>query len=119
MKNWMGIIYDRRYFHGEGLHECIAELASSIKPALTIVDATRIRLWGGPPTQNPIVTRKLNMLIAGKDQVAVDAYIVGIAEWKRRRWKPQDIPHIRYAAEIGVGRIDVDNLNVEVIDMKA
>ena len=58
------------------------------------------------------------MAAAGKDRVAVDANTVDIAEWHRRRWKPRDIPHIRYAAELGIGHVDVENLNVEVIDMK-
>ncbi len=119
MKNWMGVIYDRGFFHREGLSECIAELASSIKPTLVIVDATRITLYGGPNNRNPRATRNLHMLIAGKDQLAVDAYTVGIAEWNRQQWKAQDIPQLRYAAEIGVGRIDVEKLKVEIIDMKA
>jgi uncharacterized protein (DUF362 family) len=119
MKNWMGIVYDRRTFHNRGLTETIAEISSFVKPALTIVDATRITLYGGPNNGNPAATRKLDMLIAGKDQVAVDAYTVGIADWQNRNHKPDDVGHIRYAAEIGVGRIDVENLKVEVIDMKA
>jgi uncharacterized protein (DUF362 family) len=101
------------------LDVCIAELSSIIKPTLNIVDATRITLYGGPNNRNPQATRFLNMLIAGKDQVAVDAYTVGIAQWHNRSYKPEDIPHIRHAAKIGVGRMDVDKLKVEVIDMKA
>jgi len=119
MKNWMGIIYDRRTFHNRGLTEPIAEISSLVKPVLTIVDATRITLYGGPNNGNPAATRNLNMLIAGKDQVAVDAYCVGIADWQNRKHKPSDVAHIRYAADIGVGRIDLENLKVEVIDMKA
>jgi uncharacterized protein (DUF362 family) len=119
MKNWMGIIHDRGYFHRQGLAECIAEISSYVKPALVIVDATRIALYGGPNPRNPQSTRKLDMLIAGKDQVAVDAYCVGIAQWQNRSHKPEDIPQIRHAAKIGVGRMDVENLKVEVIDMKA
>lgn len=119
MKNWMGVIYDRQYFHREGLQECIAEISSSIKPTLVIVDATRITLYGGPNNRNPKATRNLDMLIAGKDQLAVDAYTVGIAKWHNRSYKPRDILQLRYAAEIGVGRIDVEKLKVEVIDMKA
>jgi len=119
LKNWMGVIYDRQYFHREGLHECIAELATLVKPSLVIVDATRIMPWGGPNNQNPAASRQLDMLIAGKDQLAVDAYCVGISEWQNRRWKPQEITQLRYAAELGVGRIDVEKLKVEAIDMKA
>jgi len=119
LKNWMGVIFDRGYFHRNGLGECIAEISSSIKPALVIVDATRITLYGGPNNRNPKATRNLNMLIAGKDQLAVDAYTLGIARWNNRSYKPKDITQFRYAAELGVGRIDVDKLKVEVIDMKA
>jgi uncharacterized protein (DUF362 family) len=119
MKNWMGVVYDRQYFHSKGLHECIAEISSSIKPTLVIVDATRINPYGGPNNSNPAATRRLDMLVAGKDQVAVDAYCVGLAEWQNRKYKPQDILQLRYAADIGVGRIDVENLKVEVVDMKA
>ncbi|NQT84036.1 DUF362 domain-containing protein [bacterium] len=119
MKNWMGVIFDRGYFHRNGLGECIAELSSSIKPALVIVDATRITLYGGPNNRNPKATRNLNMLIAGKDQAAVDAYTLGIAQWQNRTYKPKEVTQLRYAAEIGVGRIDVEKLKVEVIDMKA
>ncbi len=119
MKNWMGIVYDRRTFHRLGLTQPIAEISSLVKPALVIVDATRITLYGGPNNGNPAATRNLNMLIAGKDQVAVDAYTVGIAEWQNRKQKPGDIAHIRHAAEIGAGRIDLENLKVEVIDMKS
>lgn len=119
MKNWMGIVYDRQAFHNGGLTGPIAEISSLVKPALVIVDATRITLFGGPSNGNPAATRNLDMLIAGKDQVAVDAYTVGIAEWQNRKHKPEDIPHIRQAAEMGVGRLDLENLKVEVIDMKA
>ena len=119
MKNWMGVIYDRQYFHRKGLSECIAELSSFVKPTLTIVDATRIMLWGGPATSNARATRNLDMLIAGKDQLAVDVYCLGIAEWQNRSWKPQDIPQFRHAVKMGVGRMDVESLKVEVIDMKA
>jgi uncharacterized protein (DUF362 family) len=119
MKNWMGVVYDRRQFHRSGLAECIAEISLKVKPTLSIVDATRITLYGGPNNRDPRATRVLNMLVAGKDQLAVDAYTLGIAEWQRRSWKPNDIPQFRYAAEIGVGRIDVDKLKVEVVDMKA
>lgn len=119
MKNWMGIIYDRGYFHSHGLGECIAEISSFVKPTLVLVDATRITLYGGPNNRNPKATRFLNMLIAGKDQLAVDVYTLGIADWQNRQWKPEDITQFRHAAEMGVGRIDIKDLKVEVIDMKA
>lgn len=119
MKNWMGVVYDRRAFHSGGLTAPIAEISSLVKPSLVIVDATRVTLFGGPNNSNPAATRNLDMLIAGKDQVAVDAYTVGIADWQNRKHKPEDIPHIRHAAEMGVGRLDIENLKVEVVDMKA
>ena len=49
LKNLMGLIWDRAYFHqGTDLHLAIAELASVIRPQLTIIDATRALITNGP-----------------------------------------------------------------------
>ena len=42
MKNLMGIVSDRMGMHSRGLHESIADVATVVRPQLTIVDAVRI-----------------------------------------------------------------------------
>ncbi len=105
MKNLMGLVWDRGYFHRTDLSRCIAETAAFKKPHLVILDALRGITDNGPMGPGPI--REYNKLVFGTDQVAVDAYgatLFGL--------KPADIGYIRIAAELGVGRIDVDKVPV-------
>ena len=57
MKNWMGAIDNgsRRAWHREGLHQCIADFSTFLKPMLIVIDATRIMLDHGPqgPGRHP------------------------------------------------------------------
>ena len=49
MKNYMGIVWDRRYFHQNDLQQCIADICTWEKrPVLNIVDAYRIMFQNGP-----------------------------------------------------------------------
>jgi uncharacterized protein (DUF362 family) len=77
MKNLMGLIRDRQALHRNGLEECIAELSIAIKPAVTIIDATRALMTNGP--RGPGDVKKIGQIIAGTDPVAVDvaALLIG------------------------------------------
>ena len=101
MKNLMGCIWDRQAWHeSSSLDQCIADYASAVRPDLTVLDATRILLTNGP--KGPGKTKDLGKVIAGTDPVAVDAYgatLFGL--------KPNEISHIKLAAEMGVGKIDL------------
>ena len=49
MKNLMGIVWDRRYFHQNNVHQCIADISTLNKKAsLNIVDAYRVMKSNGP-----------------------------------------------------------------------
>ena len=48
MKNLMGIIWDRRYWHRNDLHQCIADFAAYRRPDLNVVDAYRVLAHNGP-----------------------------------------------------------------------
>ncbi|HRR96872.1 MAG TPA: DUF362 domain-containing protein, partial [Candidatus Ratteibacteria bacterium] len=72
MKNLMGIVKDRGFFHRTDLHRCIAEITYYIKPSLTIMDATKILLTMGP--QGPGVVKDIGIVAAGTDIVSLDAY---------------------------------------------
>ena len=49
MKNYMGIVWDRRYFHQNDLQQCIADICTwEKKPVLNVVDAYRIMHQNGP-----------------------------------------------------------------------
>ncbi|UCG31059.1 MAG: DUF362 domain-containing protein [candidate division WOR-3 bacterium] len=108
MKNLMGINWNRAYFHQNGLHQAIADLNTVIKPDLIIMDANRILLTNGPG--GPGQTRDEKTVIAGTDPVAMDAYTATL--FNRTA---QDIQHIRYAHEFGVGEMNLDKLNIREI----
>ncbi len=110
MKNLMGINWNRGFFHANGLHQAIADLSTAVKQDLIIMDANRILLTNGPG--GPGQTRDEKTVIAGTDPVAIDAYAT---KWFDRT--PQDIRHIEYAYELGVGEIDLKKLNVKEISV--
>lgn len=107
LKNLMGLVWDRGYFHRTDLHRCIAETAAFKKPHLTVLDALRGITDNGPT--GPGTIRAYNKLVLGTDPVAVDAYgavLFGL--------KPAEVEYIRIAAELGVGRLDVDKLAIRM-----
>jgi uncharacterized protein (DUF362 family) len=112
VKNLMGLIWDRQYFHNStDLHTAIAELATVIRPQITMLDATRALLTNGPT--GPGKVHELNTIIAGTDMLAVDAYAAGMANWNNRLLTAQSIKHLSYASTLGIGEIDLEKLLIK------
>ena len=105
MKNWMGSDKNRGAWHRLNLHQCIADMSTALKPALVIIDATRIMLNRGP--RGPGDLAHPNKLILGRDPVACDAYAATLFGKK-----PFDILHIRMAHDMGVGCGDLARVQV-------
>lgn len=110
MKNLMGNVWDRGFWHRNDLHQCIADFATFRKPQLNIVDAYYVMRTNGPRgvSVEDVVTMKAQLI--STDIVAADA-----AAAKLFGTKPEDVRHIRIAAEMNVGRIDLDKLNIKRI----
>lgn len=101
MKNLMGIIQDRGSWHRSGdLHQCIADFVTAVKPHLTVIDAIKIMTAGGPA--GPGRLEQKDTIIASTDIVAADAYAANLFGMK-----PEDVPYIIKAAELGVGVADL------------
>ena len=109
MKNWMGSVQDRQFWHRNNLHQCIADFSTFIKPKITIIDATRIMLTKGP--QGPGELEHPHELILSTDPVAADAYATTL--FKK---EPFDIGHIKIAHEMGVGCGDLTKVKIERIE---
>jgi len=111
MKNWMGSVSneDRRAWHRDGLHQCIADFSTFIKPKLIIIDATRIMLTKGP--QGPGDLAHPDEIILSTDPVAADAYAATL--FKK---EPFDIGYIKIAHEMGVGCGDLKKVTIERIE---
>jgi len=112
MKNWMGSVSneDRRGWHRDGLHQCIADFSTLVKPKLVIIDATRILLTKGP--QGPGDLAYPDEIILCTDPVAADAYAATL--FKK---DPFDIGYIKIAHEMGIGCGDMKQNKVERVEV--
>jgi len=115
IKNLMGLIWDRGALHRLNLHRAIADLATVIKPDLTLIDATRALTSGGPGGPGKTVT--LNTVIAGTDPVAVDSYTVGITQWYKQSFTGQQVKYIKAASELELGEINTDNMDIRKVEV--
>ena len=112
MKNLMGINWDRRWWHKNDLHQCIADLTTRIKPTLNVVDAYRVMQKHGPRGVSVDDVILMKAQIISTDIVAADA-----AATKFFGLEPKDIPHIRFAHEMGVGNMNLEELKIKRIKM--
>ncbi len=114
MKGMMGLVWNRSIMHWRyNLHESIVDLCTVLKPALVVVDATRVLTTDGPGGSGTVITPKT--VIASRDMVAADAYAVQAFQWYGKKIGPDKVKHLRLAHERGLGRMDVENLNVRKV----
>jgi uncharacterized protein (DUF362 family) len=114
LKNLMGLVWDRGIFHQRDLHRAIAELATVVRPVLTILDATRALVTGGPG--GPGRTVALDKVVAGTDPVAVDSVAVGLTQWYGRAFTGRNVKYIVAAAELGLGEIDTSRMTIREVE---
>jgi len=118
LKNLMGVIWDRREWHWKDLHQCIADFATLRKPDLSVLDGWRVMVKNGPRGRNISDAVTYKYLFISTDPVAVDA--AGAAVLSRVNTsigKPEDIRHIRIAREYGLGKTDLDRMNIKRIKL--
>ena len=111
LKGLMGLVWDRATFHRDmDLDQAIGDLATVIRPHLTILDATRGLLTAGPG--GPGKVEQWNTIVAGSDPVAVDAVGVTLGAWYGQRFRPDQVKHLVAAAAHGLGTLDLKAINV-------
>ena len=106
MKNWYGVLGGRRNRLHQKIDASIADLASAIRPTLTIIDATRVLKQNGPTGGNLSDVSLENTIIAGLDEVALDSYSLRFLDLKA-----EDVPFIKIAEGRGLGISDWKKLN--------
>lgn len=110
MKNLMGVIWDRSYYHRNGLHQCIADFGLFRKPDLNVLDAYRIMLRRGPGYAGPDDIQLRKNLLLSRDIVAIDT-----AGAKIHGTDPGNVHYIRYAENNNLGTSNLDRLSIERI----
>jgi len=112
MKNLMGVVWDRGFYHKNDLHQCIADYLTHRKPDLNVIDAYRVMKRNGPKGVSTSDVVLMKSLIISTDIVAADA-----AATKLFGLEPSSIGHIDMAHKMGHGQIDLDKLNIQRIKM--
>ena len=108
MKNWMGMMGGSRRVIHQKLDESLVDLAMKAKPCLTVLDAVRILTANGPQGGSLSDVKKLDTVVAGVDQVAVDSYGATLFGMQGR-----DLGYVRIAAEHGFGVMDLGKLKIK------
>lgn len=112
MKNYMGIVWDRRFFHRNDLPQCIADVCTWAKrPVLNIVDAYRVIRKNGPKGTGAGDVSVLKTLIASSDIVASDTAAVNF--FNQVETMPlSSVTYIAKAQEHRIGTSDLSRLNI-------
>ena len=106
MKNWYGVLGGRRNRLHQEVDVSIADLASAIRPTLTIIDATRVLKRNGPTGGNLSDVSVENTIIAGLDEVALDSYSLRFLDLR-----VEDVPVIKIAEQRALGVSDWRSLD--------
>lgn len=112
VKNLMGLVWDRWFYHRHGLNQCIADFLHFRKPDLTVVDAYRVLTGNGPQGGDLKDVRLVKMQFLSTDAVAAD-----VAGARLMGRNPLDIGYIRLAGTMGLGQSDTEHLAVSRITL--
>lgn len=117
MKNMMGIVWDRGFFHQNDLQQCIADICTlAKKPVLNVVDAYRVLKTNGPrgrSASDAVVTKSL---FISQDIVAVDTAAATFFN-QVRNMPLESVGHLANGQALRLGTMDIDKLNIKRIKM--
>jgi uncharacterized protein (DUF362 family) len=111
LKNLLGVVATPNQIHSD-LGPRIADLASIIRPTLTVVDAYRVLMNHGPTGGSLNDVKQMNTIIATHDPVAADtqaAQMFGLG--------PDDVPYIQAARRMGLGQTELGGVRVEELSL--
>lgn len=112
MKNLMGAVGGARERFHQNTELTLPDLAAFLKPKLIVLDAIRVLTGNGPVGGSLTDVKRKETIVAGADQVAVDAYGATLLGHK-----PQAIDHIVEAGRRGVGNINFEALSPKIIEV--
>ena len=110
LKNTMGVIGGNRGRLHHEMGNSLADINTVIKPALTVIDASRILLRNGPQGGRLKDVKQLDRLLVSSDPVAADAYATTLFNMR-----PEEIDSTRAAHRIGLGEMDLAKIRIEEV----
>ena len=115
MKNHMGIVWDRGYFHSHDLQQCIADVCTLDKAAvLNVVDAYRLMKTNGPRGKSEADVVMSKGLFISQDIVAVDTAATTFFN-QVREMPLESVGHLAKGQSLKIGTMDIDSLRVKKI----
>ncbi|KAA6352469.1 hypothetical protein EZS27_000194 [termite gut metagenome] len=115
MKNLMGIVWNRRYFHSHDLQQCIADVCTlEKKPILNVVDAYRLMKTNGPQGRTVADVVNGKALFISQDIVAVDTAAAKFFN-QVREMPLETVGHLANGQALSLGTMNLDKLNVQRI----
>lgn len=117
MKNYMGIVWDRGFFHANDLQQCIADVCTYEKrPVLNVVDAYRMMKTSGPRGKNESDVVLTKGLFLSQDIVAVDTAAANFFN-QVREMPLSKVGHLAKAQELKLGTMNLDTLKIKRIKL--
>jgi len=113
LKNMMGVVWDRGYWHANDLNQCIADYALfEKKPALNVIDCYNVMVKHGPQGVSKEDVVQMKSQIITTDWVAGDA-----AAAKMLGVDVEKVEYIPIAHKMGLGNMKLDSLNIRRLKM--
>ena len=115
MKNHMGIVWDRGFFHKNDLQQCIADVCTLEKAAvLNVVDAYRLMKTNGPRGKSEADVVLSKGLFISQDIVAVDTAAATFFN-QAREMPLESVGHLAKGKALKIGTMDITKLRVKKI----
>ena len=113
LKNCMGLVWNRGFWHSNNLNQCIADYALyEKKPALNVVDCYNVMVKHGPQGVSK------EDLVAMKSQILTTDWVAADAAGAKMLGVPVEmIEYIPIAHKMGLGNMNLDSLNIKRIKM--
>ncbi|MEZ7893105.1 MAG: DUF362 domain-containing protein [Candidatus Wallbacteria bacterium] len=112
LKNLMGVVWNRDFYHNKGLHQCIADFPLIRKPDLTVIDAFNVMFKNGPRGISKADIASKRMQIIATDMVAADTAAAKILEFD-----PAGINYLKFAQDLGIGTMAIDKLKINKVTL--
>jgi uncharacterized protein (DUF362 family) len=112
MKNWMGVMGGSRGKLHQNLDEGLVDVSMKLRPCLIVLDAVRILTANGPQGGELRDVKRLDTVIAGIDQVAVDSFgatLFGL--------KGNQLGYIAAGHKAGLGNMDLGKAKIRKINL--
>ncbi|HBL18091.1 MAG: hypothetical protein A2X36_11235 [Elusimicrobia bacterium GWA2_69_24] len=112
LKNLMGVVWDRSYWHRHGLHQAIAEFPLVRKPDLNVVDAYIVMMENGPRGVSSEDLLLKRMQVLSPDPVLADTACARMLDMK-----PEDVSYLPLAQALGLGSMDLAKRSIRRISV--